>query len=147
MTLRADHEPQSSPGLLLWRLSMAWQAKQRAALAPHDLTHVQFVLLAHLVHADDAPMSQADLARRASLDPMMTSQVVRALVSKGLVVRDTSPTDGRVLQVSATTAGEQVANRAVRDVELVDQMFFAPLGGDVARFTALAVSLVAALDD
>ena len=41
MSLDASLEPQSSPGLLLWHLSMAWQSKQRSALALHDLTHVQ----------------------------------------------------------------------------------------------------------
>jgi hypothetical protein len=37
-----------SPGLLLWRVTNAWQAAQRAALRPFDLMHVQFVLLASL---------------------------------------------------------------------------------------------------
>ena len=37
--------PERSPGFLLWRVTLAWQRAMRAALAPHDLTHVQFVLL------------------------------------------------------------------------------------------------------
>ena len=145
MSLDASLEPQSSPGLLLWHLSMAWQSKQRSALALHDLTHVQFVLLALLVHAENAPLSQAELARRASLDPMMTSQVARALEAKGLVNRASSSSDGRALQVSATGEGAQVANRAVKDVEQVDREFFAPLGGDVGQFSGLAKLLIDAL--
>ena len=37
-----------STGLLLWQVTNRWQAAQRAALKPHGLTHVQFVLLASL---------------------------------------------------------------------------------------------------
>ena len=37
-----------SPGLLLWQVTNRWQAAQRAALKPFELTHVQFVLLASL---------------------------------------------------------------------------------------------------
>ncbi len=38
--------PASSPGFLLWKVSNAWQRRQRAALEPFGLTHSQFVLLA-----------------------------------------------------------------------------------------------------
>ena len=38
--------PGESPGFLLWKVSNAWQRKQRAALQPFGLTHSQFVLLA-----------------------------------------------------------------------------------------------------
>jgi hypothetical protein len=31
---------------VLWRATLAWQREMRTALAPHGLTHVQFVLLA-----------------------------------------------------------------------------------------------------
>jgi hypothetical protein len=42
-----------SPGLLLWRVTNRWQAAMRAALAPHELTHVQYVLLASLTWLSD----------------------------------------------------------------------------------------------
>ena len=35
-----------SPGFLLWHATMRWQRAMRAALQPHDLTHVQFAHLA-----------------------------------------------------------------------------------------------------
>ena len=47
-TESAFDTPQQSPGFLLWRVTLSWQRRMRAALAPHDLTHVQFVLLASL---------------------------------------------------------------------------------------------------
>ena len=38
--------PGESPGFLLWHTTLRWQRDIAAALAPLDLTHVQFVLLA-----------------------------------------------------------------------------------------------------
>lgn len=45
MTPRPTH-PSASPGLLMWRATLAWRRQVAAALRPLDLTHVQFVLLA-----------------------------------------------------------------------------------------------------
>ena len=72
--------PTESPGLLLWQVTNRWQQAQRAALKPYGLTHVQFVVLASLTYlAVDGPVTQKALADHAALDPMMTSQVLRAL--------------------------------------------------------------------
>ena len=86
-----------SPGFLLWRISNAWQQRQRAALLPLGLTHVQFVLLASLVWLTQhgRTVTQTDLAEQAQTDPMMTSQVVRALEARGLLTRETSAQDRR----------------------------------------------------
>ena len=39
-------DPEESPGFLLWHVTLRWQREIAAALAPLDLTHVQFALLA-----------------------------------------------------------------------------------------------------
>ncbi len=118
-----------SPGLLLWRVTNRWQATQRAALKPYGLTHVQFVVLASLTWlAVDGPVTQKALADHAALDPMMTSQVLRALESAGLVVREDHPTDRRAKALTVTAEGRALANRAVTTIEAADRAFFAPLG-------------------
>ncbi len=120
-----------SPGLALWHVTNRWQAVMRAALAPHDLTHVQYVLLASLVwmrsHGPDRPITQADLAEWAETDVMMTSQVLRALERKGLVERSRHPTDNRAKVLRATPVGTASAQRATQDVEAADAAFFASL--------------------
>ncbi|WP_241898323.1 MULTISPECIES: MarR family transcriptional regulator [unclassified Leucobacter] len=127
-----------SPGLMLWRVTNAWQRAIRSALSPFDLTHVQFVLLAALAHADpDEPMTQRDLADAASTDPMMTSQVVRALERNGLVARGAHPQDRRAVTVTPTPAGLAIVNRAVRAVEQTDRAYFAALGAEQDRFTRM----------
>lgn len=118
----------SSPGLSLWRVTNAWQRHIRAALAPHKLTHVQFVLLASLTWMDRSePVTQHELAEHARTDVMMTSQVLRSLQTKGLVRRLPHPSDGRAFTVSPTSEGISTANRAIHDVEAADANFFGAL--------------------
>jgi DNA-binding MarR family transcriptional regulator len=135
---------QESTGLQLWRVTNRWQAAQRAALKPLGLTHVQFVLLASLTWLDaEAPMSQRRLADHAATDPMMTSQVLRALEARGLVRRDADPGDARARAVRVSPEGAELANRAVVVVERCDRQFFAVLGEDEPAFAA-ALGRVAA---
>ncbi len=125
-----------SPGLMLWRVTNRWQATQRAALAPCDLTHVQFVVLAALTHrdADADAVSQRELADLAAIDVMMASQVIRTLERKGLVIRRPHPADKRAQAISVTPSGIDAANDAVVRVERADAEFFATLPGDRAAF-------------
>jgi DNA-binding MarR family transcriptional regulator len=136
-------EADQSAGLLLWQVTNRWQAAQRAALKPFGLTHVQFVLLASLAwfssdDPDAPPISQKVLADHAATDPMMTSQVVRALEAKGWLAREPHPDDGRAFALRITESGVALVGRAVAAVEQCDEDFFAVLGGRGRAFrTAL----------
>lgn len=131
-----------SPGLILWRVTNAWQAAQRLALKPFGLTHVQFVLLASLTWLDsERPTTQQVLAEHARTDPMMTSQVLRALERSGLVNRIPHPVDGRAKLLSVTASGRTLANRAIVAVEECDREFFASLGSEVSALTRMLSSL------
>lgn len=136
--LATEHESaDDSTGLLLWQVTNRWQAAQRAALKPFDLTHVQFVLLASLTWLDaDGPVTQRQLADHAFTDPMMTSQVLRVLESRGLIERVAHPDDKRAWSLTATTAGVKLANRANAAVEECDRDFFSALEASQVAFTA-----------
>lgn len=124
-----EHPWEESPGLLLWRTTNAWQARQRAALQPLGLTHVQFVLLAvsgWLTRSGD-PLSQAELSRIAVVDVMMTSQVIRTLEQKKLITRDVHPRDPRARSIALTQAGRALLKEALPAVEAVDRQFFAAI--------------------
>jgi DNA-binding MarR family transcriptional regulator len=111
----------------------------RAALDPHGLTHVQYVLLASLVWLQagesERNVTQVELAEFAGTDVMMTSQVLRTLEAKGLLERPKHPTDGRARVLRPTPAGIRAARNATQDVESADASFFGTLP-DVAAFTA-----------
>jgi len=131
-----------SPGFLLWRVSNTWQAAQRSALQPFGLTHVLFVLLASLTWLkSDGPITHRELADYAHTDPMMTSQVLRALEAKTLILRSSHPTDGRARALAVTRQGAELADAAV---EGVDRVFFGQIDDDLPAFTELLRRLTAA---
>jgi DNA-binding MarR family transcriptional regulator len=121
--------PAESPGFLLWHVTLRWQRAVTAALAPLDLTHVQFVLLACTWWLDEQghTPNQQDLATQAGTDIKMTSQVLKTLESKGLLERRPSPTDARAKTVHPTRAGKSLARRAITTVESTDESFFTPV--------------------
>ena len=121
--------PADSPGFLLWHATLGWQRGLVAALKPLGLTHVQFVLLACVWWLNDAgggaSPSQRRVADQAGTDPMMASQVLRALEARGLVTRFTDPADARVRRLDVTPQGSKLAREAIRLVEAADETFFA----------------------
>jgi DNA-binding MarR family transcriptional regulator len=111
---------------LLWHATLRWQRSVAAALAPLDLTHVQFVLLAcswWLNEQGEHP-SQVRLAAQAGTDIKMTSQVLKTLEEKGLVEREVDPADTRARRLRVTRRGTRLAPRAIAVVERVDAEFF-----------------------
>lgn len=125
-----------SVGLLLWQVTLAWQRAMRAALEPHDLTHVQFVLLtsAWWLAEHEEPPTQQRIAQHAGTDTMMTSQVLRRLAARQLVVRDHDDQDARARRIRLTPAGRTLLTGALADVERTDVTFFSALGEDSAAF-------------
>lgn len=119
--------PDESPGFLLWHATLRWQRAVAGVLAPLDLTHVQFVLLAStwwLNERGEHP-TQAALAAVAGTDIKMTSQVLRTLEAKGLIQRGLDVDDARARRLRATARGKRLAPRAIAAVERVDSEFFA----------------------
>lgn len=121
--------PSESPGLLLWRTTMRWQRVMTAALAPLDLTHVQFVLLASAMWLgrNGEPPNQVQLAAQAGTEVKMTSDVVARLEVKGLIAREADPHDARAKVIRVTATGAAAAQRAIVAVEAADAAFFEPV--------------------
>ncbi|WP_018505627.1 MarR family winged helix-turn-helix transcriptional regulator [Parafrankia discariae] len=121
--------PSESPGFLLWHATLRWQRAITVALAPFELTHVQFVLLTSVWWLDgqgERP-NQLAVAAYAGTDVKMTSQVLRTLESNGLVRRETDPADTRAKLVRVTEHGAELAPQALAAVEQVDADFFRPV--------------------
>ena len=131
MTTRYPEGPATSPGFLLWHVTLAWQRAVTAVLDPLGLTHVQFVLLASAwwLGSHGQVPNQLGLARHAGTDVKMTSQVLRRLEAKGLLERAVDPGDTRARRLRLTPAGRRLARRAVAAVEEADAHFFGPEAG------------------
>lgn len=119
--------PESSPGLLLWRSTLAWQRDVAAALDPLGLTHSQFVLLACVwwLEAHGGAGTQVMIAAQAGMDVKTASQVLRRLEAAGYVSRQQAPGDARARIVSTTAAGREMGDQALSAVEAVDEAYFA----------------------
>jgi DNA-binding MarR family transcriptional regulator len=130
--------PEQSPGFLLWRTTLLWQRRVRNALAPFDLTHVQFVLLTTLWWLGDheEPPTQTRLAEQAATDAMMTSQVLRRLERRELLERQADPSDARARRLLLTPTGRALVAVALRAVEDADRAYFATLGARQSAFVA-----------
>jgi DNA-binding MarR family transcriptional regulator len=119
---------------------MRWQRAAAAALAPLGLTHAQFRLLCAVAwlkeHEGEWP-SQRELAEHAGVDAMMTSQVVRALESAGLLERIKDENDGRVRRLRCTRSGNALALKAIREIEAIDTGFFGDADQRSASIEAL----------
>ena len=134
-----------SPGFSLWQVSSMWQRKINAGLKPFGITHAQFVLLASLAWLADneKPITQIDLAHHAKMDVMMTSNVLRTLEHKGLLERQSHPTDTRAKSLVVTGKGRELAKKTVTVVEAIDKAFFSVLGGDASKFNKQLLKLIA----
>jgi aminoglycoside 6'-N-acetyltransferase len=123
-------ESSDSPGFLLWQIYLLWKRKIEAALLPHNITHVQFVLLAGLGYLTKKGISasQKDLAKFTSCDINMTSQVLRELEKKQLITRIQKAGDDRTKYPILTDEGLNKLASSIKDVENVDQEFFGILG-------------------
>ena len=137
-------KPDESPGFLLWQTMNLWQRKMRAALRESGLTHVQFVLLASTVWLNDhgREATQVMIARFAHADVMMTSQVLRSLEEKDLVLRLKTPDDTRAHLISPTEKGRRLIGKAIKVVEDTDSAFFAILDNNMNELTEMLRKLI-----
>jgi DNA-binding MarR family transcriptional regulator len=120
-------------GALLWQVTLAWQRAMRSALEPHDLTHIQFVLLYAAWSMEGHP-TQDEIAEHTGTEPAMAAQVLRRLAARQLVTRELDPADPKARRIVLTRTGEQVLADAVTDVEITEAEFFAGLGPRAEEF-------------
>ena len=136
-----------TPGFLVWRLSLKWQAAVDRTVAPHGLTHAQYSLLASLrsmTYAGATP-TQRELADQTGLDEIFVSKLVRTLEGNGLITRDPHPTDARARQLALTDTGVERIDAAVADVHVLLDQLTQPLGGLHSRDTNALVDTLQVL--
>lgn len=124
------HEtPNDSPGFLLWKITLLWQQKLAKVLEPFGITQTQFAILASLRWFEEQgkETTQIHIAEHAKIDRMTLSKAIRKLETAGLVIRRSSLSDSRAINVRFTDAGNSLIYQAVQAIEQADDDFFACL--------------------
>lgn len=126
-----------SVGLLFRRVLSSLIQEVDRRLAPHDLTHAQWVPLYKLFRGECDTM--AELARDLQLDPAAVTRALDRLEAKGLVRRTRSRTDRRVVQIELTPEGRRVAPLVP---QALAEVFNAHLAGFSAAEWATLIELL-----
>ncbi|MDP8170942.1 MarR family transcriptional regulator [Pasteurella skyensis] len=135
--------PSESTGFLLWKTTNLWQREIKRALVKYDLTHTQFVILASAywlstVHKD---VTQVEIANFIDIDKMMTSNVIRKLIDKGLIIRKEHHLDTRAKVVKLTEKGVEILKKSMVEVERFDHLFFGKMS-DQNQFNSELIRLL-----
>jgi len=138
-----------TPGYLVWRLANKWRTAVDQALAPLDLTHAQYVVLASLsgMERSGRQPSQRELADHTGLEALYVSKLARSLEAAGLVGRTRDAEDTRIVRLALTGEGRAAVRPAVDAVQVLLDQLLTPLGGlDDPRTDDLKRTLTALLD-
>ena len=102
--------PENSVGYLMRKVMSSIRTQADAQLSTHDMTYAQWLPLFKLSLCSSAT-TVAGLARDLETDPAAMTRVLDRLEAKGLVARERSTTDRRVVQIALTPEGQAVAAR------------------------------------
>ena len=98
------------------RLERAVRSGIAERVRPYGLTTLQYTTLS-VLNRHGAPLSNAQLARRAYMTPQAMSEVIDALETKGLIRRNPHPNHGRLLPATLTAKGRRVLADCERGVD------------------------------
>jgi DNA-binding MarR family transcriptional regulator len=114
-------------GYTLLHTAQVWRTQAGAALAAHDLTVPQFLLIMALYrqHRHDwPPLTQVETATRLGMDANTVSQIARALERRGLIERLPHPADARARALRLTASGVERSVAASEAARAVNDVFF-----------------------
>lgn len=103
------HRPDQSVGFLMRKVLGSVLAQVDAQLSAYDLTYVQWLPLYKLVMKEGNTV--AGLARELLIDPGAMTRSLDRLEAKGLVRRERSTEDRRVVHLVLTDEGRKVARK------------------------------------
>ena len=99
--------PENSVGYLMRKVMSSIRTQADAQLSLHDLTYAQWLPLFKISRCPTTTV--ASLARDLETDPASMTRALDRLEAKGLVARQRSTTDRRVVQLALTPEGQAAA--------------------------------------
>jgi len=100
-------QPDNNVGLLMKRALQSIRQTIDRELVPHDLTQAQWLPLVRIAHGGCTTI--AALARDQAIDPGAMTRAVDRLEAKGLLRRERSAADRRVVTLVLTDTGRAAA--------------------------------------
>ncbi|MCP5272535.1 MAG: MarR family transcriptional regulator [Burkholderiaceae bacterium] len=119
----ARYQYDHSVGHQVYQLLQLMRREVEHRMAAHDLTDAQWRPLWLL--AIGQANTPAELARELDMDPGALTRLLDRLVAKGLVARERSESDRRVVQLALTDAGRTVAGQVPHVLAGVNNDFLA----------------------
>lgn len=102
-----NYTPEESVGFLMRQILTSVATQVEAELAHTELTNAQWVPLFKIYHGHASTV--AEVARTCHMDTGAMTRLLDRLETKGLVQRQRSETDRRVVNIALTEAGTQAA--------------------------------------
>ncbi len=135
--------PENAVGFVLWRVVVRYQRTVDRALAPLDLTNLQFMTLtlAAWLERSAKTVTQSELARYGSIHPMQISHMLKTLEGKGFVSRTRSSNDARSKNIEITEAGLSVLRKALPVVIQAQRNIFGDEGKPNGSFLTALLQL------
>lgn len=128
-----NYSPEESIGYLLKRAGNQLSLTVDRRLAEFDMTHAQFGIFLKLLHGH--ANTAADLARELMTDTGAITRMLDRLEEKGFVQRMRSSVDRRVVEVTLTEKGRQIADRMTEvAVDALNHHLHGFTNAEVAQF-------------
>lgn len=133
MTTRITVAPPASPQPtlrhVLRHVSRALQSQLRQRIEQFAVSEAEYVVLFTLKRVPD--LSSADVSRWTGVTPQGANQIVKALLTRGLIQRARSAEHGRRLLLSLTAEGRRVIDACEQQADaLEDEMCSEMPAGD-----------------
>jgi DNA-binding MarR family transcriptional regulator len=106
----ATYRARDSVGYLLRRVYTIMHERMEAALAGHDFTLMQWIVLLYV--RDGIARTASDISREFRHDSGALTRVIDQLERRGLLLRHRSTSDRRVVELALTAKG----NRTIEDL-------------------------------
>jgi DNA-binding MarR family transcriptional regulator len=115
-----------SVGYLMHQVVLSMRRQIEQAMLAHDLTAAQWLPLWKLKR--DGPCTSQELARNIDMDAGAMTRLVDRLVAKGLVLRERSLADRRVVRLSLSAEGDAVTARVPQVLAQVNATYLQGVG-------------------
>lgn len=133
-TTPAGHQPMRLT-YLVGQLDRIVSRRLTEVLAAHGLTLPQFTALSVLNARGRS--SNAQLAERSFITPQSANEVVKAMESNGWVMRETDPTNRRIVLLQLTPAGKALLERCDETVDRIEQSMLENMHDDAHALRTL----------